>query len=330
MFLPCPACIFPDLHRVTTPTIKKAFILGAGLGTRLRPLTESMPKPMVPLWNRPLITFAFDHCISDLGVDAFMVNTHHCPGAYTDAYPNHQYRDCSLDFRHESTLLDTAGGIDNIRDWLPKDGSFAVYNGDILTNLPLAPLVEAHERSGNLVTLCLRSGGHSRNVAWNKETGLVTDMRNLLESNSTDTFQFTGIYLMRPEFVEKFITPGKIESVVFPFVECIRQMQSIGGVVVDDGEWFDLGNRETLLEASDKAFAKWPGETRIHPDAKIDESARIDTTSVIGKNATIGPDTTIKNSILWDDARVAEGADLKNCIVRSNQTAEGNLRDVDL
>ena len=66
--------------------IRTAFILGAGLGTRLRPLTEECPKPLLPVGGRPLITFAMDHCLS-VGVERFIVNTHHCPGAFDRAFP---------------------------------------------------------------------------------------------------------------------------------------------------------------------------------------------------------------------------------------------------
>ena len=65
----------------------QAFVLGAGLGTRLRPLTEFLPKPLVPVCNRPLINYAFDHLMADLGVSRFLVNTHHCPDAYSEHFP---------------------------------------------------------------------------------------------------------------------------------------------------------------------------------------------------------------------------------------------------
>ncbi len=124
--------------------ISKAFILGAGLGTRLRPITDHVPKPLIPVRNRPLITYAFDHLIADLGVEEFAINTHHCPDAYRDAFPDHKYRDRPVYFRHEPVLLDTAGGIDNLRDWLPTEESFIVYNGDLLTDLPIRAALELH------------------------------------------------------------------------------------------------------------------------------------------------------------------------------------------
>ena len=89
--------------------IRTAFILGAGLGTRLRPLTEECPKPLLPVGGRPLITYAMDHCLS-VGIERFIVNTHHCPRAFDRAFPEKSWRGWPILFRHEPVLLDTGGG----------------------------------------------------------------------------------------------------------------------------------------------------------------------------------------------------------------------------
>ena len=103
--------------------VKKAFVLAAGLGTRLRPLTDTLPKPLIPVGLKPLITFAFDHLIADAGVEEFIVNTHHLAGAYAGAFPDGTYRGRPLHFRHEPVLLETGGGIRNVADLLaPGDG----------------------------------------------------------------------------------------------------------------------------------------------------------------------------------------------------------------
>ena len=133
--------------------LSNAFILGAGLGTRLRPLTDHLPKPLVPVWNAPLITYAFDHLIHELDISRFMINTHHAAHRYNEHFPSRNYRGKELTFRHEEILLDTAGGLDNIRDWLPDSESIIVYNGDILSDLPLSDALEQHSGSGDLVTL---------------------------------------------------------------------------------------------------------------------------------------------------------------------------------
>ncbi|HYF36671.1 MAG TPA: sugar phosphate nucleotidyltransferase, partial [Prosthecobacter sp.] len=112
--------------------MRKAFVLGAGLGERLRPLTDQLPKPLIPVFHRPLITYAFDHLIA-AGVEELVVNTHHLPEAYAHEFPNRRYRGLPIHFRHEAPVrLETAGGIANVQDLL-GDEPFIVYNGDILT-----------------------------------------------------------------------------------------------------------------------------------------------------------------------------------------------------
>ena len=121
---------------------KTAFILGAGLGTRLRPLTERCPKPLLEIGGRPVITYAMDHLLS-VGVERFIVNTHHCPEVYLQKFPDMQWRGVPIVFRHEPVLLDTAGGLKNIEDLLGEDQTILCYNGDIIADFPLQGLLRA-------------------------------------------------------------------------------------------------------------------------------------------------------------------------------------------
>lgn len=319
------------------PVIRHAFVLGAGLGTRLRPLTDTLPKPMVPLWNKPLLTYAFDHLIADAGTESFLVNTHHCAGAYATAFPEGCYRGRPVAFRHEPVLLDTAGGIDNVRDWLPADESFLVYNGDILTDLPLAPAIGAHERSGALVTMVLRSGGDLPNVAWDSATGKVRDMRDALgTAPKLPRYQFTGLYLVRSGFL-RFLVPGRIESVVMAFLRAIQAGERISGVLIDEGHWSDLGNRSGYLAASamlgeDAAFPRYGRAAdciRVSPGVEIAPSAWVDALSSVGGGCRIGDGATVEACILWPGSRVEPGARLTRCIVRTAQTAGGAAVDRD-
>jgi NDP-sugar pyrophosphorylase family protein len=317
--------------------IRNAFILGAGLGTRLRPLTETLPKPLVPVWNRPLITCAFDHLIHDLGVESFAVNTHHCPGAYDAAFPGRVYRGRPILFRHEPVLLDTAGGLDNLRDWLPGEEPFIVYNGDILTDLPLAAAVEQHRRSGDLVTMVLRSRGDELRVGFDPDRGKVVDLRGVLAPDWPHRFQFTGIYVVSPEFLDH-LAPGRIESVVLPMLEVIRAGGGIGGIVIDEGAWSDLGERNAYLDALAGFAAGFPRyrprteseAARLAPDALIGEGAQIDRFSSVGSGAVVGAGAVLEASVVWEGGIVAPGARLRRVVVRSGKTASGTLDSVDL
>jgi aminoglycoside/choline kinase family phosphotransferase len=220
--------------------IRTAFILGAGLGTRLRPLTENLPKPLLPVGGRPLITYAMDHCLS-IGVERFIVNTHHCAEAYDKAFPGGSRRGAPILFRHEPVLLDTAGGLKNIDDLLEEAGTILVYNGDILSDLPLSQLVAAHAAGGREVTLALRSDGPIRNVCLDAR-GVTCDFRGLLGNPGVRRCLFTGIYIVEKRFLRR-LTPGKVESVVPVFAEMIREAPgSVGSVVIDGGNWEDVGD----------------------------------------------------------------------------------------
>src|ERR1700716_2455454 len=101
-------------------SIKQAFVLGAGLGTRLRPLTDDLPKPLVPIFHKPLITFALDHLI-DIGIRKIFINTHRLPEVFVKAFPESSYFGTPLTFIHEPVLLETGGGVKNIEPHFDRD-----------------------------------------------------------------------------------------------------------------------------------------------------------------------------------------------------------------
>ncbi len=219
--------------------IRTAFILGAGLGKRLRPLTDNCPKPLLPVAGRPMITYVMDHLMT-VGIERFIVNTHHCPEAYTRMFPDCRWRGIPIAFRHEPVLLDTAGGLKNIEDLLEGDEAILVYNGDIMTDLPLSRLLAAHAGQGREVTLALRSSGPVPNVDLDAG-GSVCDMRRILGRPGVRNCQFTGIYAVEKRFLNR-LRPGCIESVVPVFAGMIREKPgTVGAVVIDEGFWHDIG-----------------------------------------------------------------------------------------
>src|SRR6184192_806472 len=134
--------------------ITQAFVLAAGLGKRLRPLTDDLPKPLIPIFQKPLITFALDHLIA-AGVQSFVINTHRLPSLFYEFFSGNAYDGHSVTLAHEPDLLGTGGGIKNVENILGKE-PFIVYSGDILTDVALEPLITEHFRAGNDVTLGLR------------------------------------------------------------------------------------------------------------------------------------------------------------------------------
>jgi NDP-sugar pyrophosphorylase family protein len=305
--------------------VKQAFVLGAGIGERLKPLTEQLPKPLVPVFHRPLITYAFDHLIS-AGVSRLVVNTHHIPEAYAKAFPEQSYKGTPIQFRNESPVrLETAGGIANVRDLLGNE-PFLVYNGDILTDLPLKPLLTEHRENGNLITLVLRSHGPSLHIAFDPRRGLVTDIRNKLGTGDEGKYLFTGIYACDPA-IHDWITPGKVESVIPIFLNMIRAGAKLGAVVIDQGSWWDLGSRTAYLSAHSALNGMYG--PAIDPAAQVEAGAVLRGINVIGAGAVVAAGAQLEDCIVWPGGRVQAGAELKRCIVRSGITAGGSAEDVD-
>lgn len=313
--------------------VKRAFVLGAGLGTRLRPLTSRLPKPLVPLYHKPLITFAFDHLLG-AGIESFVVNTHHCPEAFSREFGSGEYCGHSLQFRNEPVLLDTGGGIKNVEDLL-GGGSFVVYNGDVFADFPIKPVIEEHLRSGNIATLVLRSGGGPLHIQWNPATKLVSDIRGALGNRDDPSFLFSGVSILSPE-IFPCIPGGQVTSIIPVYLDLIRAGR-VGGAVVDEGLWFDLGSRDAYLDAHrhlgpgghrlSHATPGWPSP--LHPSAQIHPDARLLGACAVGPGAVVGAGVTLQDCVLWKNAEVAEGARLERCIVRDGQRAQGIFRDAD-
>ena len=229
---------------------KTAFILGAGLGTRLRPLTKHCPKPLLEIGGRPVITYALDHLLQT-GVERFIVNTHHCPEVYRQKFPDSQWRGAPILFRHEPVLLDTAGGLKNIEDLLGDDEAILCYNGDILADFPLQGLLRLHEERRPEATLVLRSDGPLLNVSINTR-GEVCDLRNALNHPGIRNCLFTGIYAVETSLL-RHIRAGSIEGIVSTFLRRITgNPGSILGIITDEGNWHDIGSIDAYKKLNDQ------------------------------------------------------------------------------
>lgn len=297
--------------------MRKAFLLGAGLGTRLQPLTHTLPKPLIPFANRPLITHALDHCLA-AGITDFAINTHHLHEAWSAAFPDGTYRGAKLTFFHEPDLLETGGGIKNIADWINGD-PILIYNGDIITDLPIDRLITGHMGSNNTATLAVQDHGPALHLALDGYR--VTDIRGKIDG-IPGTHQFTGIYVIDAEILDLIPAHEKI-SVIPAFLELIKRRELGAYHVKGNPQWLDLGTRESYLEAS---FSLTP---EISPEAKVSPEASI-ANSWIAPGCTVEAGASVKNSILWPGTTVLRDAQLTNCIVHSTSPASGVHDNADL
>lgn len=279
----------------------QAFILGAGLGTRLEPLSLILPKPLMPVFQKPLVQHTMDSFMK-AGVTEFIINTSTLEFAWDKAFPcpDPQYRGCPVTFSHEDEPLDSGGGVKKILP-LWKEGPLIVHNGDILTDIPLADLLAEHRRSGNLLTMALRSIDGKRNVGFDESTGRITDMRHAL-GITPGTHQFAGTYIMEAEVAHLF--PAEDKFSIFPiWLELIKQGRA-GGVVFDWANWHEIGTPQGYLDA----ILELPNSQRIHPTANISALAEIGEDCMVGQDAVIPAGCELDDCIVWPRTHVAPGS----------------------
>lgn len=292
----------------------QAFILGAGLGTRLAPLTHILPKPLMPVFQKPLIQHTMDHYIR-CGVSEFMVNISCLPLMWERAFPEPTYRGCPVSFSEEESPMDSGGGVKKIMPWVKPGEPLLVHNGDILTDIPVADLLAEHKRRGNMVTLALRSVDGKRNVGFDEETGAITDMRHALGVNP-GTHQFAGVYLMEPEVAELF-PEDDVFSIVPVWLELIKQGK-VGGVVFDWANWHEIGSPagyiDTMMELTSREC--------IHPTASISAAADLGEDCVVGQDAVIPAGVVMDDCIVWPRTHVAPGT-YRRCILTPRIVVQG-------
>jgi NDP-sugar pyrophosphorylase family protein len=312
--------------------ITQAFVLAAGRGTRLRPLTEDLPKPLIPIFQKPLITFALDHLIN-AGAERFVVNTHRRPELFENFFRDNEYEGHSVTLVHEPDLLETGGGIKNAERYLGS-GPFVTYSGDILTDINLQPLIDEHFRRGNEVTLALRETGLASEVALRDHR--VVDIAK--RYGTTGDLDFANIAVWNPTIFQQIPPQQKISFI--PIVaDWIGKGGKIGGLVMNDGRWFNIGSRAEYLDVHRTVLLEhwmphyvktgaWP--ERIAKSATVDPTAQLRGYSVVGENCQVGEGAVLEDTILWPQAQIASKSQLHGCIVRSQKKVSGIHRNSDI
>jgi mannose-1-phosphate guanylyltransferase len=313
-------------------TITQAFVLGAGLGTRLRPLTNDLPKPLIPIFQKPLITFALDHLI-DVGVERFVINTHKRAELFENPFHDNEYEYHSLTLVHEPDLLETGGGIKNAERYLGTD-PFLTYSGDILTDINLQALIDEHFRCGNDVTLALRNTNLASDVALREHR--VVDIAN--RHGATGNIDFANVAVWNPMIFQR-IPPRQKISFIPIVADWIGTGGKIGGLVMNDGKWFNIGSRVEYLDVHRTILRehwvpqyvklpKWPEQ--VAKSATVDPSAQVRGCSVVGENCQVGAEAILEDTILWPGAQIASKSQLHGCIVRSQKNVSGIYRNSDI
>jgi mannose-1-phosphate guanylyltransferase len=297
----------------------KAVVLVGGFGTRLRPLTLSTPKQMLPIVNRAMIERVVEH-LGVHGVDTAVLSLGYRPDAFADAYPDGRCAGVELHYAVEPEPLDTAGAIRFAATHADLAERFLVANGDVLTDLDVAALVAAHERTGAEGTIALHR------VEDPSAYGVVpTDDRGRVEAfiekppraeAPTDLIN-AGTYVLEPSVLDRIPPdrPVNVERVTFP------QMVSDGSLYAFDGDtyWIDAGTPGTYLQANLDLILGRRGqpEEGVHPQAIVDGSVD---RSVVGAGVTIQAGAKVEGSVVLPGATIGRDALVRDAVVGAGST----------
>jgi mannose-1-phosphate guanylyltransferase len=292
----------------------KAVVLVGGFGTRLRPLTHSTPKQMLPVVNRFMIERVVEH-LGRHGVDMAVLALGYRPDAFAEAYPDGRCAGVDLHYAVEPEPLDTAGAIRFAALHNGIDERFLVVNGDVLTDLDVTELIAAHERSGAEGTIALHrvDDPSAYGVVPTEDDGRVIAFieKPPAEEAPTDLIN-AGTYVFEPSVLDR-IAPDRrvnVERVTFP------AMVDDGALFAFDGDtyWIDAGTPATFLAANLDLLGGRRGmpEPGVHPEAAVE--GRVER-SVVGWGATVERGATLIGSVLLPGAVVRCGAVVRDAII---------------
>jgi mannose-1-phosphate guanylyltransferase len=294
----------------------KALLIAGGLGTRLRPLTFTRPKHLLPIANRPHI----DHVI-DLfhrhGVAEVVLLTSYLADAFADVISRAEARGISVEVTHEAEPLGTAGAIKNAESLVGGDAFFAV-NADVLTTADLTALLAFHRARSAHATILLTpvEDPSAYGVVPTDDDGRVQRFIEKPEPGTAPTNLINaGVYVLEPSVLEA-IPAGEVVSIereVFPDLAAAGHLYAHP----TDGYWMDIGTPEKYVQANVDALAgRFPTEAVTEPgpdavvaasQAVIDEGAQV-SSACIGSGCSIDNGAVVQESVLLDDVVVASGA----------------------
>lgn len=332
----------------------KGMILAAGHGTRLRPLTNHLPKPVIPLANEPLAAFSL-RLLAELGIERVRMNLHHLPEAITAVFGRGSDYGLKLSYAREKKLMGTGGALSRAAKFF-GDHTAVIINGDILFDLDLRKALAFHRRKKALATMVLvphqqverfgavelDSHARIRRIAGYPSDGAKRPFKK--------RYVFSGVHILEPAFFKMLPRNRACCVVRTAYFKLLEEDTPLFGYV-EEGHWSDLGTPSRYYQVNLdilngripithlKLQAPSPSpehiiigegatlsrEVKLIPPvligkgANIGKGARVGPSVTIGDGAVLGGDTVISRSLVWPGGRLKHNSIIKDSVVIGNQ-----------
>ncbi|HEY0783772.1 MAG TPA: NDP-sugar synthase [Thermoanaerobaculia bacterium] len=289
----------------------RALVLAAGLGTRLRPLTDSVPKPLLPVAGVPILGHTLLR-LRALGCAAVAINLHH-RGDTIRRHFGASFGGMPLVYSEEPEILGTLGALHPLRDFLAAADPLLLVNGDSLCRWPLAQLVARHRASGARATLLLASrpapAAFGGGVGIDGGGDIVSFRRGDREARPVARrLVFAGAHVLAPDLLSR-VGPGPADIVSSLYTPLVAEGGRIA-TLVTDRRWHDLGTPERFLAAA----LDWTRSSYVSDAADVKRGATI-ARSLIEAGAAVEADARVRRSVLLPGARAGRGSRISGSIL---------------
>lgn len=331
----------------------KGVIMSGGLGTRLRPLTCDIPKPMVPIFNRPVMEYTVN-LLRKYNIKDIAVTLHYLPHTIIDYFGDGKKHDVNIDYFIEDRPLGTGGSVKNTEGFL--DSTIVVISGDAFTDVDLSRAIDFHRERGSKATLILKreSVPLEYGVVITDDWGRII---RFLEKPSwgevfSDTIN-TGIYILEPEVFNYYKKGENFDFSKDLFPKLLEDNVPMYGYVTDE-YWCDVGDLNSYIQTHldilsdenrfhligrEQGEKIWIGKgTTIEKGAKLYPPIVVGENSVIRSNAIIGPyavignnciideGVSIKKSVIWDNVNILKNCEIRKSVICDNVTIHQHSR----
>jgi NDP-sugar pyrophosphorylase family protein len=232
----------------------KAMVLAAGLGTRLRPLTDDRPKALVEVAGRTLLEIALLR-LRDFGIRDVIVNVHHFADRVIEYLAANHNFGMDIAVSREDVLLDTGGGLKKAGWFFDDNEPFLLHNVDVISTIDLGRMLESHQRSGALATLAVQQRESSRYLLFDREQRLcgrrIGGQEEIARtSDDREALAFCGIHVISPRMLPMIREEG-VFSIIESYLDLAARGEMISAFRADEYYWRDLGKPEEIAQAAE-------------------------------------------------------------------------------
>lgn len=324
--------------------IKKAMVMAAGVGSRLDPLTQNIPKPLVPVLNKPVMDILLQK-LKSFGVEKVIANTHYLAEQIQNRYSENSPVEIEFSYLHEVELSGTAGGVKKCESFFGDVEDFLVVSADGLHDADLEKIVRSHKESGCIATMAISAVEHNE---VSKYGVVVPSPFHKVEEfqekppveEAKSNFINTGIYVFNKRIFDFIPSGEKYDFAKNVFPSLLQAGEEINTYRIYS-YWSDIGTVEQYIQSNIDALnrkviiaepnimRKYEAVYSVGHKCKIAKSAKFLNNVVIGNNCTIGENVVLDDVILWENTVVEDNVKLKKIVSANNNVFKNTCENSD-